>query len=434
MSNVDIEAPSPIVLPTMLRQRSASFIELSDDAAKTLGIVGTVIGDDDDGAKVLAQRIEAGEVAVVLAELEAVGSLPLFKLIFDHLSSYGRMDVFNSLSPELRCGTFSFMRPSEKSMIIRDASIGDAEAYVLALPPAERLEAIQVISTIEKVLHVLTADEKTACDLRRKYPKDSVGSLMHRIPDGMTLLSSLTVGEAIREISLASYRVSDPRRSGGIFLVRDGENRLLGYTEAITLLKMNAGVAPADALSRTDGYSVKALGAGVADGSSIKALGVGVANGSSIKALGAGVADGSSIKALGAGAAVAEAVAAALAVTPRAGPKQNPADYLLLSVLQPIVHVLRVDDNTDELLRQQMIATVPLLPVVDDAGILMGVIRASDAVQLMQARISYLSSGDGDSYSKSSVLFLVKKRVVWLLILAALNFGVRIWGECTLHR
>jgi Mg/Co/Ni transporter MgtE len=297
------------------------------------------------------------------------------------------MDVFNALSPALRVGAFSFLRPSEKSLIILNASIGDAEAYVLALPAAERLDAIQTISGIEKVLHVLTAEEKTACDLRRQYPKNSVGAIMHRVPDGSTLLSSLTVREAVAELSRGSTRVADPRRLGGIFLVRDGENRLLGWTEAVTLLKINAGVAPADAQSRADGAA----------------------------------ADGA--PRTGAGAAAAEAAAAALAAV-AARPQQDPANFLLLSVLQPLVHVLRVADDTDELLRQALIATVPLLPVVDADGLLVGVIRPRDAHTLMQTRIAFLSSGDGDSYSKSSVLFLVRKRIVWLLILAVLNFGV----------
>ena len=298
------------------------------------------------------------------------------------------MDVFNELSPALRRGTFAFLRPSEKSLIIQSASIGDAEAYVLALPAAERFEAIQTISTIEKVLHVLTADEKAACDLRRKYPKDSVGAIMHRVPDGGTLLSTLTVREAVAQLALASTRVADPRRLGGVFLVRDGENRLLGWTEAVTLLKISAGVAPADAFSRDGG------------------------------------AKDAAAPSEGAGAAAAEAAASARAAM-AARPQQDPANYLLLSVLQPLVHVLRVTDDTDELMRQMLIATVPILPVVDADGILVGVIRPRDANALMQARIAYLSSGDGDSYSKSSVLFLVRKRILWLIILAVLNFGVR---------
>ncbi len=355
-------------------------------------------GEDDDEAKAFALRIEAGEVASVCVELQAAGSLPLFKLIFDHLSSYGRMDVFRALSPELRRGTFSYLRPSEKSLIILEASIGDAEAYVLALPAAERLEAIPSISGLEKILHVLSAEEKTACDLRRRYPKDSVGSLMHRVPDGMTLLSSLSVREAVRELSLAAYRVADPRRSGGIFLIRDAENRLLGYTEAVTLMKMNAGVGPADALSRSF--------ASAATDSAPTATSWGEA-----------------------AVATKPWGEAAVATKLLKSPQQDPADLMLLSVLQPFIHVLRVDDNTDELLRQQMIVAAPVLPVIDAEGILVGVVRPRDAMLLMQARIAQFLAGDGDSYSKSTVLFLVKKRVVWLLLLAALNFGVSDGGR-----
>jgi hypothetical protein len=274
-------------------------------------------------------------------------------------------------------------------------------------------------------------------DLRQLYTKDSVGSLMHRVPVGMTLPSSLSVREAVRELSLASYRVPDPYRSGGIFLIRDDQKRLLGYIAWATLIKMNAGATLADALLCYDksGAAVKApsttaLGAGVA----VAKAGVAVVPEAAApehepvyvytcggEGGGEGAEAGATGPSLMKGPA---AVAVALAEKSLDSLQQDPADLLLLSVLQPFAHVLLVDDTTDELLRQQLLVTAPLLPVVDAEGILVGIIRPRDAMLLMQTRMSQLMSGDGDSYTKSTVLFLVKKRVVWLLLLAALNFGV----------
>jgi hypothetical protein len=277
-------------------------------------------------------------------------------------------------------------------------------------------------------------------DLRQLYSKDSVGSLMHRVPEGMTLLSSLSVREAVRELSLASYRVPDPCRSGGIFLIRDAQKRILGHTTWSTLIKMNAGASPADALSCSSaaavdegGAAAKAPSATALEGpllidSSVAEVGTAAAPGRepvyAYTCGGEGGGEGAEP-----GTAVVEAAAVVQSLKPLESLKQHPADLLLLSVLQPFVHVLRVDDSTDELLRLQMIAVAPVIPVIDAEGILVGVVRPRDAMLLMQTRISQLLSGDGDSYSKSTVLFLVKKRIVWLLLLAVLNFGVSDGGR-----
>jgi magnesium transporter len=53
-------------------------------------------------------------------------------------------------------------------------------------------------------------------------------------------------------------------------------------------------------------------------------------------------------------------------------------------------------------------------------------LRHHDAIRVLNDRIATISAGDSGihSYSKASPFLLVKKRLFWLLVLAALNFGV----------
>ena len=64
--------------------------------------------------------------------------------------------------------------------------------------------------------------------------------------------------------------------------------------------------------------------------------------------------------------------------------------------------------------------------LVDAEGVLKGLVRHHDALKVLNDRIATISAGDSGihSYSKASAFLLVKKRLFWLLVLAALNFGV----------
>jgi magnesium transporter len=108
-------------------------------------------------------------------------------------------------------------------------------------------------------------------------------------------------------------------------------------------------------------------------------------------------------------------------------PAAAAATALLLSdVVTPFLSVPEVGDESDELLRMFTVSPHATLPVVDAEGVLKGLVRHHDALKVLNDRIATISAGDSGihSYSKASAFLLVKKRLFWLLVLAALNFGV----------
>jgi len=404
-----------------------------------LAFAGVQAGEKDDAARLLADRASAGEMRAVCEELMAPWgeqdaealegkrgggkgapssfdlavptshpSFEAFSLVMGHLSSYSRMDMFRALPHHARLVTFTILRPSEQGVVIDEADITEAEAYVASLPAESRLDALQCLphGAVQKVVHSLKADEKAACDFVRCFPEGSVGRLMHRVPPGMALAGSTTVAKAAADVASATVgRGPDPRRTGGIFLIRDSSNALLGWTDAPSIAKVSAG-------ARMDHVRYYGLGEQATSSWVAADLGKGAAPASP------------ETETLKLPAPWAETEAEA-----EASPPSSSSQQTLANIAFPLVHVLRVDDDADELLRQFGVADYACLPVVDAGGVLLGVVRPRDAVRVLNARYAALLSASSTdtgitSYSKSSVVLLIRKRIVWLLILAALNFGV----------
>lgn len=399
-----------------------------DDAAKVAagGPAGTGFTDQDEAAKRLADRYqEDGETEGVCAHLVAANSTTLYALVMQNLSAHSRMRLWRDLPPSHRYVAFQFLRPSEASMILDDAEmdVADAEGYIATVPSDLRLDFLQTLSVgaVQKIVHVLHADERAACDMVRQYGADSVGRVMHRVPPGMALVGTTTVDEAVAALSDCQDRAVDPRRSGGILLVRSHDNRLLGWTDLSTLVKLSRGGRVEDLRYAGMDEAVPSTAAGKAaaagrEAAAEKEAAVGLLHAADATSVSVDSPSPPELVAhpVKAGGQGADAVETA------------PGARTVQSVAFPLVHLLQVDDDTDELLRQYSVTDLSTIPVVDAGGMLLGVVRPRDAVKLLNARVAAASSADTGitSYSKSSVLLLVRKRIIWLLILAALNFGV----------
>ena len=329
------------------------------------------------------------------------------------------------------------------TIVLLEADIADAVAYVTALAPGARADALTSMSfgAVQKVQHLLSGPERISTDLARAYGATSVGRLMHHVPPSMVLLATSSVAEALAALAArgggsgggggkpagpaaetrtggagSAGSAGSARYVGGLLLVRDAQNKLLGWTDAAALLAAHQQPATAAAL---DGSS---------DGANRPAPPAPAP---------AALRVSYSARNLSAAAAAA-ALAPAPAPAPEAGssagsgagampPAAAAATALLLSdVVTPFLSVPEVSDESDELLRMFTVSPHATLPVVDAEGVLKGLVRHHDALKVLNDRIATISAGDSGihSYSKASAFLLVKKRLFWLLVLAALNFGV----------
>ena len=369
-----------------------------------------VTGAGDDNAEVLAQRFEAGATSEIIALLCSKNSQELLGLVMGHLSSYGRLDLFRPLPIEWRISAFVFLRPSEQSIIVEESDAADNDDYIENLPSELRLDTLMGMSqgAVLKVSHLLSQSEKEACDLKRGYPIDSVGRIMHHVPSGMALLSTMTVGQALEAVGSLTRVAVDPKRSGGVLFVRTSHNKLVGWTDSTALLRLAHGMSAHDASY----YGHDAVAQVVAAKKPIQ--------------------DSTTESVISATSSLASSSStSATTESPRSPKSSTPIDIeasnrTLADVAFPFLHVLQTTDNTDELLRQYSVSDNATLPVVDSEGVLLGVVRARDSIKLLNARIAAISAGDSGihSYSKASPMLLVQKRLFWLFVLAALNFGV----------
>ena len=402
-------------------------------------------GEGESEAAQLAARFADGAVAEVTALLCARGSESLLELVMGHLSSYGRMQLFRTLPPPRdsagariawRARCFALLRPSEMTIVLLEAEIADAEAYVSALAPGARMDALMSMSfgAVQRVAHTLAGAERAATDLARAYGTASVGRIMHHLPPEMILLASSSVDEALatlaeRNAAKLAERDDATRRARGMLLVRDAENRLVGWTDAATLLGLQRA-----ATSKAAAAAAAAVGAGADAGGEQPPPKQEPALPRRPSAAARRLSAGASVGA-GAGAMPSEAPAVAQPPSPQPQPpqpqtpqqqQQRRQPMLLSEVATPFLSVPKVTDESDELLRQLTVSSHSTLPVVDSDGVLMGLVRHHDAIRVLNERIATISAGDSGihSYSKASAFLLVKKRLFWLLVLAALNFGV----------
>lgn len=372
--------------------------------------------DEDDRAQKLVERF-GSELEELATEIFKSDSSPAFiGLVMGHLSSHARMDFFRVLTHSLKPLTFMHLRPSEQSILIEESDITDCEAFIAGLPDIVRLDTLQSLSygAVQKISHCLRHDEKASVDITRLFPQESVGRVMHRIPPAMCLLSSLSVEQALMEIRKAGKETgwgNDPRRSGGMLLIRDAHNKMVGWTDLATLLRVCEGAAVGDV--RYHGTEVAVGGDTGALHEPIVPLAAPVVGGASV--------DNMSSTSSSSDSAPAVSADALKPVLLASGPTS-----LLSALAYPLLHTLQVTDDVEEMLRVYSVAEYSCIPVVDGEGVLQGVVRGRDAVKLYAAKLAAAGSSDTGikSYSKSSVLLLVRKRIVWLLILAALNFGV----------
>ena len=399
--------------------RRSSSPKLGAIAAGKVDVTITEIGDigvtgaGDDDAELLAQRFEAGSKAEIVALICARNSQELLGLVMGHLSSYGRLDLFRPLPIEWRISAFVFLRPSEQSIIVEESDAADNDDYIENLPAEIRLDTLMGMSqgAVVKVSHLLSQSEKEACDLKRGYPVDSVGRIMHHVPTGMALLSTITVGQALEAVGSLNRVAVDPKRSGGVLFVRTSQNKLVGWTDSTALLRLANGMSAHDA-----SYYGKDAVAQVAATKKT----IGDSNTDTLSSASSSSSSSSSSIPLSNAAESPRSTKAATPINIEA------SNRILADVAFPFLHVLQTTDNTDELLRQYSVSDNATLPVVDAEGILLGVVRARDSIKLLNARIATISAGDSGihSYSKASPMLLVQKRLFWLFVLAALNFGV----------
>lgn len=391
--------------PSLAGTIAAGKVDVTVTEVGDIGVTGA--GDDD--AEVLAQRFEAGSKAEIVALICSRNSQELLGLVMGHLSSYGRLDLFRPLPIEWRISAFVFLRPSEQSIIVEESDAADNDDYIENLPAEIRLDTLMGMSqgAVVKVSHLLSQSEKEACDLKRGYPVDSVGRIMHHVPTGMALLSTITVGQALEAVGSLNRVAVDPKRSGGVLFVRTSQNKLVGWTDSTALLRLAHGMSAHDASY----YGKDAVAQAIA----------------SKKVVGDSNPESESTAA----ASSSSTQLSNVAESPRSPKAATPIDIeasnrILADVAFPFLHVLQTTDNTDELLRQYSVSDNSALPVVDAEGILLGVVRARDSIKLLNARIATISAGDSGihSYSKASPILLVQKRLFWLFVLAALNFGV----------
>ena len=347
-------APSPLPL---LRPGDAA-LSFSGHASAPSEVAGSL----DDAAAIDAARFSSGgsDVPALLVER---GSIDYVRLVFDHLSSYGRLDLFRALPPGWRGRAFPHLRSSEQSIVFDESNVPECERLLGALAPLQRSEALISMTqgAVEKVLHLLTAAEKAATAMQRIFKEGTVGSIMHHVPPRVVVERAMSVGEALRGAGAgdgAESPATAPAAGGGgggggpptaplgfpssQLFVRDDFNKLLGAVDLRALLSM-APSAPIEGATF------------------------------------------------------------------------------------PVALVLRTGDATEELLRQFTVADVGLVPVVDDDGKLLGVVRPRDAMKLLNKRLEQaLAASDTGitSYSKAPWHLLVRKRIFWLFVLALLNFGV----------
>jgi Mg/Co/Ni transporter MgtE len=393
-------------------------------------------GEGESEAALLAARFADGAVAEVTSLLCARGSESLLELVMGHLSSYGRMQLFRTLplprdsagaQVAWRARCFALLRPSEMTVVLLEAEIADAEAYVGALAPGARMDALMSMSfgAVQRVAHTLGSAERTATDLARAYGTASVGRIMHHLPPEIILLASSSVDEALatlaeRHAAKLGERDDATRRARGMLLVRDAENRLVGWTDAATLLGLQRAGSSRAAAAGTSAEAVGEQPPPKQEPAPPRRPSAAARRLSSAAAAAAAASAGASVG-TGAGAMPSEAPAAAQPPPP---PQRRP--LLLSEVATPFLSAPKVTDESDELLRQLTVSSHSTLPVVDSDGVLMGLVRHHDAIRVLNERIATISAGDSGihSYSKASAFLLVKKRLFWLLVLAALNFGV----------
>jgi len=410
-------------------------------AASAASVTLELAGEGESEAAQLAARFADGAVAEVTALLCARGSEALLELVMGHLSSYGRMQLFRTLPlprdsvgarVAWRASCFAYLRPSEMTIILLEADIAEAEAYVSALAPGARIDALMSMSfgAVQRVAHLLTGSERSATDLARGYGTASVGRIMHHLPPEMILLAGSTVDEALatlaeRNAAKLAERGDATRRARGMLLVRDEQNRLVGWTDAATLLGLqrvaSSSKAAAGVGSGGEQLPLKQLQSPEQEPALLRRPSA-AARRLSAAAAAAAVPDAGGASA-GAGAMPPELPAAPLLSPPSLPP---PPPQLLSDIATPFLSVPKVTDENDELLRLLTVSPHSTLPVVDSDGVLMGLVRHHDAIRVLNDRIATISAGDSGihSYSKASAFLLVKKRLFWLLVLAALNFGV----------
>jgi len=313
------------------------------DAVSSVDLkIAAVAGSEDDEASRDALRFSSGENDIVASLVER-GSDTYIRLVFDHLSSYGRLDLFRAFPSLWKGKVFQYLRPSEQSIVFIDSTVKECEGLLTGLPPGPRDDVLRGMSfgAVEKVLHLLSAAEKIATAVQRNYKDGTVGAIMHHVPLGLVMEGSMVVEEALAVTAAAANSTPTTGYASTQLLVRNEANKLLGYVDLRTL--------PAAGSTRLD------------------------------------------------------------------------------SVTRSLQLVLCTKDPTDELLRQFTVADMWLVPVVDDEGTLVGVVRPRDALKLLNKRLEQaLAASDTGitSYSKAPWWFLVRMRIFWLFVLAMLNFGV----------
>lgn len=116
------------------------------------------------------------------------------------------------------------------------------------------------------------------------------------------------------------------------------------------------------------------------------------------------------------------------------------ADELVSDIMEP-TEAVHAHDNAEDAARTVVHDRVQVLPVVDDADRLIGMLTVADAQQILEeeeSEDSFRSGGAeplGQPYLSTSVMQLVKSRVTWLLVLgigAVLTVQVLDYFEDTL--
>jgi hypothetical protein len=166
------------------------------------------LGEEDDEAAEVAARFSSGGAGVA-ALLVDRGSEHFIDLVFDHLSSYGRLDLFRALPPTWRGRAFQHLRSSEQSIVFDECTVPECERLLGALAPAQRSEALLSMTqgAVEKVLHLLTTGEKVATATQRMFKEGTVGAIMHHVPPGAVVECAATVGAVVARLGAA---LADP--------------------------------------------------------------------------------------------------------------------------------------------------------------------------------------------------------------------------------
>ncbi len=106
----------------------------------------------------------------------------------------------------------------------------------------------------------------------------------------------------------------------------------------------------------------------------------------------------------------------------------NPPDSLVQDLMSPMLYSVTADTDQEVAARLLMERDLLALPVVDDAGHLVGIITADDVADILEEEATEDIERLGGSqpleipYLRASPLLLFRKRIVWLLVLFFASF------------